>query len=320
MALILLTECNAMKKAFTLIELLVVIAIIAILAAILFPVFAQAKESAQQTSTLSNSKNMGTAFNIYLADSNDVLPLAMSYNTAAQTWRWNVLTSVPMGWQGQLPWSDPQRMVEDSSHWGNSIQPYVKNWDVYKVAAAPDRTWVTGTPNPPRASTGFAYNGFLHAWSATAVESPSKLPLIWTGLAKQNYVGFAFSNPTLRCDQPGVVACRYTPGAHPQGTGGSPSAMFFPGGCNGTAADVSGPTSQVHRNSAVWVSMDSSARTRRIGLTQGPGGDVPGGASDWRNDPSTAYLAGARCPRSYWWDGFYAWLFRPDYNFSNGEF
>ena len=65
-----------MKRAFTLIELLVVIAIIAILAAILFPVFAQAKESAKAIAALSNTKQMGTGVNIYLADSDDTFPLA----------------------------------------------------------------------------------------------------------------------------------------------------------------------------------------------------------------------------------------------------
>jgi len=57
-----------MKKAFTLIELLVVIAIIAILAAILFPVFAQAREKARQTSCLSNLKQIGTAMMMYVQD------------------------------------------------------------------------------------------------------------------------------------------------------------------------------------------------------------------------------------------------------------
>jgi len=52
-----------MKRAFTLIELLVVIAIIAILAAILFPVFAQAKEAAKKTNALSNAKQQGLAVN-----------------------------------------------------------------------------------------------------------------------------------------------------------------------------------------------------------------------------------------------------------------
>ncbi|RYG34955.1 prepilin-type N-terminal cleavage/methylation domain-containing protein [bacterium] len=63
-----------MRKAFTLIELLVVIAIIAILAAILFPVFAQAKAAAKTTVSLSNMKQIGTAQQLYMGDSEDVLP------------------------------------------------------------------------------------------------------------------------------------------------------------------------------------------------------------------------------------------------------
>lgn len=63
-----------MRKAFTLIELLVVIAIIAILAAILFPVFAQAKAAAKKTAGLSNAKNIGTASMIYSADNDDRFP------------------------------------------------------------------------------------------------------------------------------------------------------------------------------------------------------------------------------------------------------
>jgi prepilin-type N-terminal cleavage/methylation domain-containing protein len=60
------------RKGFTLIELLVVIAIIAILAAILFPVFAQAKEMAKKTACLSNLKEIGTATKMYLTDYDDV--------------------------------------------------------------------------------------------------------------------------------------------------------------------------------------------------------------------------------------------------------
>lgn len=62
------------KKAFTLIELLVVIAIIAILAAILFPVFAQAKAAAKKTSALSNMKQIGTGSMIYITDHDDLFP------------------------------------------------------------------------------------------------------------------------------------------------------------------------------------------------------------------------------------------------------
>ncbi len=63
------------KKGFTLIELLVVIAIIAILAAILFPVFAQAREKARQTSCLSNMKQIATAIQLYTDDNHETLPM-----------------------------------------------------------------------------------------------------------------------------------------------------------------------------------------------------------------------------------------------------
>ena len=63
-----------MKKAFTLIELLVVIAIIAILAAILFPVFAQAKLAAKKSAGLAQQKQIGTALQMYASDYDDGIP------------------------------------------------------------------------------------------------------------------------------------------------------------------------------------------------------------------------------------------------------
>ena len=79
------------KKAFTLIELLVVIAIIAILAAILFPVFAQAKAAAKKTAALSSIKQTGTAIAIYQGDSDDVYPYAQD-NGWYDTW---VISTAP---------------------------------------------------------------------------------------------------------------------------------------------------------------------------------------------------------------------------------
>lgn len=77
------------RTGFTLIELLVVIAIIAILAAILFPVFAQAREKARQTACLSNLKQIGSAAIMYSQDWDGVLPMCMWYVTGM---------SKPMSW------------------------------------------------------------------------------------------------------------------------------------------------------------------------------------------------------------------------------
>jgi prepilin-type N-terminal cleavage/methylation domain-containing protein/prepilin-type processing-associated H-X9-DG protein len=73
------------KASFTLIELLVVIAIIAILAAILFPVFAQARSKARQTSCLSNTKQLGLAALMYSQDYDSTFPL-FSYGDSKTYW------------------------------------------------------------------------------------------------------------------------------------------------------------------------------------------------------------------------------------------
>ena len=84
------------RKAFTLIELLVVIAIIAILAAILFPVFAQARAKAYQATCLSNLKQLGLGFLMYAQDYDEKLPIAESYPGDN--------SGYPADWKGQVGW------------------------------------------------------------------------------------------------------------------------------------------------------------------------------------------------------------------------
>ncbi len=83
------------RKAFTLIELLVVIAIIAILAAILFPVFAQAKAAAKKTADLSNSKQHATSVIMYSGDYDDMFPRQVYRRNNGTVWGW----STPITWR-----------------------------------------------------------------------------------------------------------------------------------------------------------------------------------------------------------------------------
>src|SRR5436853_6791160 len=95
------------RRGFTLIELLVVIAIIAILAAILFPVFAQARNQARKTTCLSNTKQLGLGVLMYLQDYDEVFPTSgacwwdansVSRDAAPNGYRWSS-NPVPPSWR-----------------------------------------------------------------------------------------------------------------------------------------------------------------------------------------------------------------------------
>jgi prepilin-type N-terminal cleavage/methylation domain-containing protein len=126
------------RSGFTLIELLVVIAIIAILAAILFPVFAKARERARVSSCLNNMNQIGKGLYQYLGEWDSCYPM----NRYPDRNHTNINT--PSGLDGSTIW------------WKTSIEPYVKSKDVYKCPSNPNSEMKDLTGVYP---ISYAYNG-----------------------------------------------------------------------------------------------------------------------------------------------------------------
>ncbi len=118
------------SKAFTLIELLVVIAIIAILAAILFPVFAQAKESAKKTNCISNAKNISLAGLLYISDYEDTWPYLLISDSGYPVTRM-------AGWFGGGT-IDYSSMPQTKTPGESLFYPYLKNGAIHECPSAKD--------------------------------------------------------------------------------------------------------------------------------------------------------------------------------------
>lgn len=149
------------RRAFTLIELLVVIAIIAILAAILFPVFAKAREAARATSCKSNLKQLGNAFTMYVQDYDELYPGS---------------------------WFGSGYAAGSGYTWRIAVFPYVKNVGVYQCPSAPKSTL------PWDGSPAFSAN----EWNGTCAYGFNQIH--WTGGSPTQLSGQALASINAPAD------------------------------------------------------------------------------------------------------------------------
>lgn len=161
------------QRGFTLIELLVVIAIIAILAAILFPVFAQARDKARMAACQSNLKQMGNALQLYTQDYDETYPISKADGTGGTCADY----AVKSGWGGWI---------------GNVLMPYTKNTSIYTCPSQPRAVQANGGitngafncgNQVPFVYISYAYNyNRLHGTAMANLNEPANLLTAWDGL------------------------------------------------------------------------------------------------------------------------------------------
>ena len=315
-----------MKRGFTLIELLVVIAIIAILAAILFPVFAQAREKARQSACISNNKQLAGAIIMYTQDYDQTYPLSRA------------LTNVPgvgLTWQYQIDvpanarTNNPTYVEQISSGWANSIQPYAKNYNILICPSATKEVPFANTAPGgglsihPFINVSYTYNGELQQVIQSSIVSVATVPLFHEGRGRSYVRGYAASNPILDCADP-TLTCKYVPKPDPNssacagsaGDGSTGGGGDDGGGGTGSSNPVNGSkshgykygaTAEVHAQGVTMAFADGHAKYKHFS-THDTNLNQP---TDANIEPWAIYDAN-QMPTYYWGDGCHTWFFKPE--------
>jgi len=228
-------------RGFTLIELLVVIAIIAILAAILFPVFAQARDKARQASCLNNQKQIGLGILMYAQDYDETYPMGFQVDGGTPPGSWN------------------------NASWPQLVQPYIKNLMVF-CCPSDAKGGLPAPPDGPAGSIGwagrtisYAVNGFSGGWTGT-------IPLKGVmGVSSGPSAGWGWYNYPMSARTLGQVGspadtilmsekfsadAHQSPGAPLNASGFSPDSMFLAFGMGWMADATSIPNGTVSSTTA----------------------------------------------------------------------
>jgi prepilin-type N-terminal cleavage/methylation domain-containing protein/prepilin-type processing-associated H-X9-DG protein len=152
------------KRGFTLIELLVVIAIIAILAAILFPVFARARENARRASCQSNLKQIALGLFMYNQDYDEKLPLFY----------------FDLGGGGN--YTDGISTAGADQGWAQVLQPYLKSTQIFQCPSETTVQYVDDATNKNAGYTDYWYNNQIDGLSDAAFDAPSVTVLFGDGV------------------------------------------------------------------------------------------------------------------------------------------
>lgn len=172
------------RPGFTLIELLVVIAIIAILAAILFPVFARAREAARASSCLSNTRQIATGVQMYTQDYDEIYPWMWQGSGGANAW-----THIPTG----------ETATTNYTIWAEFIDPYVKNKGIFQC---PSYKRIQSQMPYAEFPNSYHYNGAasnvgLSGAAMAAVESPASMVMLYDGLGTMDAWWYAADHASL---------------------------------------------------------------------------------------------------------------------------
>ncbi len=217
------------RHGFTLIELLVVIAIIAILAAILFPVFARAREAARASSCRSNLKQLSTGILMYIQDYDET----MVHTSGC------VATGLHDPARAQGTWPDGSAKIV---YWNVQVEPYIKNTQVaYCPSVRQPANSTCGQTVAGAYRSNYSVNQYAYGQSLAAFDTPASTAMLVEG--NQHYTRQLCNNPAQQCCAGTMVNGIYSPQVRHSETH---NVAFMDGHVKALKTQIAGPNYHFH--------------------------------------------------------------------------